>query len=194
MFDLVRSFGFAFSGVLDALVFGRNFRVQWLAGLMVLLLNNLLHLNDWQNTVILILIFAVLSLELVNCAVEKACDSSGTAYSLDKKRAKDFAAASVLLFSLASGIIFCGFLSDHFETIVASVENSPIAWLSLLLIFLFSVPIVLANKPSPPLLALLGVSLLIDLFYIWQNFDNPLFLSLGAIFHGTLGLGYVIKR
>lgn len=67
----------------------------------------------WQDAILFLLVFLVLSLELLNSAVEKMCDFSGKEFNVHKKMAKDFAAASVLLVSFMAAFIFCMFVAKE---------------------------------------------------------------------------------
>lgn len=71
------------------------------------------YFASWQDAILVLLIFLSLALELFNSALENICDMSGTVFNHHKKRAKDFAAASVLLISFAAAFIFAIFVSEN---------------------------------------------------------------------------------
>ena len=103
--NLLRSFKFAFEGIFQAFYHERNMRIHGVMALVVICLAAYLRveLEDW--VILLLLIGLVISLELVNTAVERAVDlKSPTRHPL-AKQAKDTAAGAVLLMSIISVII-----------------------------------------------------------------------------------------
>lgn len=97
--ELLRSFRWALSGLRDTLARGRNFRIQLAAGAVALLATLWLQA---PLAPIVLAIALVLSLELVNTAIEATVDlATATAHPL-AKRAKDAAAGAVLLASALS--------------------------------------------------------------------------------------------
>jgi len=94
---VVRSFGYAWEGVVYAWRVQRNFRIEVLLGLLAVGLSFWLGVNPVP---VLLLTALVLSLELVNTALEALTDLASPVYHPLAKRAKDTAAAAVLLASL----------------------------------------------------------------------------------------------
>ncbi|MER3481691.1 MAG: diacylglycerol kinase [Meiothermus sp.] len=99
---LRESFGYAFRGLRYAWRSQRNFRVEsYIAGLA-------LGLSLWLGVgllEVLFLILIVLSLELLNTALEAVVDLASPTYHPLAKAAKDTAAAAVLVSSLLSALI-----------------------------------------------------------------------------------------
>jgi diacylglycerol kinase len=179
---MVHSFIHACRGLRDALRHEHNFRLQWLLGLMVLLLNSLVTLESWQHAMLLLLVFLVLALELHNCAIEKACDSSGLDFLIHKKHAKDYAAASVLFLSIGAAIIFLSIIMPHLPSIVEQARLSPNAYLTLSAVFLFTLPGILMKRPkAAKLLLVIGGGL--DASFIFVSQGALFFLVLGGLFH-----------
>jgi diacylglycerol kinase (ATP) len=94
---ILASFGFALEGLRYAWREQRNLRVQGLLALLALGLTFWLRVDPVP---ILLASGLVLSLELVNTALEALTDLAAPTYHPLAKRAKDTAAASVLLASL----------------------------------------------------------------------------------------------
>jgi undecaprenol kinase len=92
----------------------RNLHIQGLAGLLVIILGFLLKVSlvDWIH--LLLLIGGVISLELVNTAIERTVDLITSERHPLAKAAKDTAAGAVLFFSIVSllvgGLIFSKYL------------------------------------------------------------------------------------
>lgn len=87
-------------------VYDRNFKIQLVAAVIVLIAALVLSVGTTELAVLILCIAWVLSLELINTALEKnvdlACDKH---YHPLAKAAKDVAAGAVLLASFASVII-----------------------------------------------------------------------------------------
>lgn len=159
MIDLFRSFSFAFSGLLHALRYERNFRIEWLCGLVVLLFANHFMLAAWQHAALIALTVVVLAFELLNSAVEKICDSSGLEFSLTKKHAKDVAAGAVLIVAIGAAVIFACIIATEFSHILAVMIESPWPFFLIALIFVMSLPAAITATPSVINAALFAVGL-----------------------------------
>ncbi len=102
MRHLSRAVYFAWLGLSHTWRTQPNFRIEALIGLLALLLAAWLRVN---TVPILLLILAVLSLELLNTAIEAVCDLAAPEIHPLAKTAKDAAAAAVLLAAVISVII-----------------------------------------------------------------------------------------
>ncbi len=102
MKGVVRSFAYAWEGVRYAWQVQRNFRIEVYLGLLALLLALWLGV---ALTPVLLLLGLVLSLELLNTALEALTDLASPVYHPLAKRAKDTAAAAVLLASLVAFLV-----------------------------------------------------------------------------------------
>lgn len=102
---LVCSFSFAFKGISHALKNELNIKIHGVAAAVVVLLGFWLHLSRLEWVVILLTIGAVISLELVNTAVERTVDLVTKEYHPLAKQAKDLAAGAVLFFAFIAVII-----------------------------------------------------------------------------------------
>lgn len=102
---LRRSFGFAWMGIAQTWRTEQNFRIEVAIGVLALLLGLLLQVN---LVPILLCCLTVLSLEIMNSALEAAIDLASPEFHPTAKRAKDAAAGAVLL--AAIGSIFVGLL------------------------------------------------------------------------------------
>ena len=83
----------------------RNFQIEVFALLINLFLIVFLKLNTVDAAIILIVSFAVLSLEILNTAIEKVCDIIQPEFDLRIKVIKDISAAAVVLIALASVVV-----------------------------------------------------------------------------------------
>ena len=83
----------------------RNFQIEVFALLVNLFLIVFLKLNTFDAAIILIVSFAVLSLEILNTAIEKVCDIIQPKFDLRIKVIKDISAAAVVLMALASVVV-----------------------------------------------------------------------------------------
>ena len=83
----------------------RNFQIEVFALLINLFLIVFLKLNTVDAAIILIVSFAVLSLEILNTAIEKVCDIIQPEFDLRIKVIKDISAAAVVLMAFASVVV-----------------------------------------------------------------------------------------
>lgn len=109
---LSESFKDAISGFSLAVRQERNIRIQLLAGLCVTALSLAIHVSRTDMLIILGLIGGVISLELVNTAVERVVDLVTKERHPMAKAAKDAAAAAVWWFSVIAAAIYFFILFD----------------------------------------------------------------------------------
>ncbi len=98
----LRSFVYAWAGVSYAWRTQRNFRLEVLIGTLAIALGIVLRVN---LSSILVMIALVLTLEMVNTALEALVDLSSPTYHPLAKIAKDVAAGAVLVASCISLIV-----------------------------------------------------------------------------------------
>jgi len=106
--NFLNSIKIAFLGIKSALKRERNFRIQFLIALMVIILMVILGLNPIEKSILLLTISVVLSLELINSQIEKFLDLIKPEIQPKVKTIKDLSAGAVLFSVLGSIII--GFL------------------------------------------------------------------------------------
>lgn len=102
------SFRHALSGIYTALLTQPNLRVHLLIGSLVLFAAVALRLSILNLTLLLLVIGLVITTELINTAIEAACDAVTTDHHPKIKLAKDVAAGAVLFvsfFAVIMGII-----------------------------------------------------------------------------------------
>lgn len=102
---IVRSFGFAFQGIAEAVKTEQNIRIHLLAGLIVLGASFATGLSSVEWFVVILLIGGMIALEMVNSALERVVDLATSDQHPLAKQAKDMAAGAVLVFAAASAII-----------------------------------------------------------------------------------------
>lgn len=102
---LWRSFGYAFSGIWTGIRKERNMKVHCMALVLVLIAGIVAKLNVVEWCICMIMCALVLSLELVNTAVEAVVDLATEEKKPLAKIAKDTAAGAVLIAAIASVIV-----------------------------------------------------------------------------------------
>lgn len=103
--SLLRSFGFALDGFKYVLLTQRNFRLQITAGLLAVGLGMFCHISAVEWLCLVGISALVLTLEMVNTALETTIDLVTRDYHPLAKIAKDVAAGAVLVASLAAVVI-----------------------------------------------------------------------------------------
>ncbi|OAA30121.1 hypothetical protein AT15_00985 [Kosmotoga arenicorallina S304] len=105
MRPFLSSFEFAVKGLKYLVLNERNFRVQFIIGIFILLLAFFLPLEGWEFFWILFSVFFVLSLEGLNTIVEEVLDFMEEKYHRKIEIVKDISAGTVLLGSMFSVIV-----------------------------------------------------------------------------------------
>ncbi|MCM3705191.1 MULTISPECIES: diacylglycerol kinase family protein [Cytobacillus] len=103
--NVLKSFVFAFSGIRTALLNERNLQIHLAVSLAVMFFGIYFGISRVEWIIILMAIGGMLSLELLNTAIERAVDLATEDYHPLAKQAKDVAAGAVLVFAIISVII-----------------------------------------------------------------------------------------
>jgi diacylglycerol kinase len=104
---VIKSFGWAFNGLKDCILHEKNFRIQYVLAIMVIIAGIFLGLSAIEWAIILLCFAVVLSFEIINSAVEKLCDLVCPDFNLTIKKVKDMSASAVLLSAIITFIIGC---------------------------------------------------------------------------------------
>lgn len=99
-----QSLNYAFSGLKAALK-EPNFKLQSIVGVSVILCGFLFNISQMEWCMVIACCGLVLSLELLNSAIERLCNTVSSDFNPNIKFIKDVCAGSVLLASGASAII-----------------------------------------------------------------------------------------
>ncbi|MFZ3588194.1 diacylglycerol kinase family protein [Bacillus sp. DJP31] len=106
MTRLLRSFGYAWEGILHAYSTEQNIRIHTLIGILVCIVAFFLDVTSTEWMIIFILIAGMISLELLNTAIERTIDLvTKKEYHPLAKQAKDLSAAAVFIFAIVSVMI-----------------------------------------------------------------------------------------
>ena len=115
-----RSVLLALQGIAHGISKERNLKIQLLIGIIVIIISLLLKIARVEFIIILFVCFFVITLELLNTALEKLIDKKYPDYDKDVGRIKDILAGVVLLaviLSVITGIIILtGPVIDFFKT------------------------------------------------------------------------------
>ncbi len=98
----MRSFGFAFEGLVALVRTQPNFRVHLVAGCAALILGLLLRLSPPEMALIVLTAALVLVVEALNTCLETLCDLVSPSFHPLVKKCKDVSAAAVLISALAA--------------------------------------------------------------------------------------------
>jgi diacylglycerol kinase (ATP) len=104
---LYKSFGYAFQGIGRTIRDERNIKIHLAATVLVVIFGLAFNISMTEWFVCLILFGLVISLELVNTAVEATVDLVTEEKKPLAKKAKDAAAGAVLVSAIFAGIIGC---------------------------------------------------------------------------------------
>ena len=102
---IFRSFGYAFQGIFRTILEERNFRIHIVAVCLVTWFSFLYEVTVGQAIVLVILFGIVLSLELVNTAIENVVDLATAEFHPLAKKAKDASAGAVLVSAIVSVLV-----------------------------------------------------------------------------------------
>ncbi|MBA9025474.1 MULTISPECIES: diacylglycerol kinase family protein [Bacillaceae] len=102
---LNKSFGYAFSGIIQAIKSERNMKIHVVTALIVICFGFYFSLSGIEWLFILLAISGTITLEMVNSSIERAIDLATDQIHPLAKEAKDFAAGAVLIYAIFSVII-----------------------------------------------------------------------------------------
>lgn len=106
--QLIKSFGYAWNGLKTCFLGELNFRIHLLLTVAALSLAIVFGISAMEWVVLIVCIAFVLTMEMINTAIEALCDVVSTEIHPGIKKVKDIAAAAVLvsaMLSLLAGII-----------------------------------------------------------------------------------------
>jgi undecaprenol kinase/diacylglycerol kinase (ATP) len=104
---VIKSFGWAFNGLKDCLLHEKNFRIQYVIALLVIIAGLFFSLAATEWMILLLCFAVVLSFEIINSAIEKLCDLVCPEFNLTIKKVKDMSASAVLLSAIITFFIGC---------------------------------------------------------------------------------------
>lgn len=140
MKSLIKSFGYAFSGIFEALRYERNMRIHFVCMIYMysfLFVYDFFEITRTQLAVIFLANMAVVAAELINTAVERTVDLASEEYTENGKVAKDTAAGAVLvcaIFAVATGIAILG-QPEAFSQMFLYYRENP----AMLVVFILSI-------------------------------------------------------
>jgi undecaprenol kinase len=102
---LLKSFSYAINGIRTAIWTERNMRIHLFISVFVIGCSIFFSINKAEWIVVILAIGGMLSLELVNTAIERVVDLITEEYHPLAKQAKDLAAGAVFLYALMAVVI-----------------------------------------------------------------------------------------
>lgn len=130
MKNLFKSFGYAFRGIYYTLKYERNMRIHFVCMVYMysfLLIYDFFKVSSTQLAVIFLANALVVSLEMLNTAVERAVDLASEQRTEKGKIAKDAAAGAVLIaaiFAVLVGICIL-FQPEAFKSLLSYYKEKP---------------------------------------------------------------------
>lgn len=103
--SLIKSFGYAFDGVLYALKYNRNLRIHFIVALVVLMLSIFFKVTLYEMSILATMILLVILSETINTAIEEMVNLITKEHGKEAKIAKDVAAGMVLIAAVGSVIV-----------------------------------------------------------------------------------------
>lgn len=123
---LIGSLKYAFRGFLYCVVNERNMRIHTVAALYVLFFSHFFSLTKVEISILLLAISSVISLEMINTAIESISDLYSYEYNPVIRIIKDIAAGAVVccaVFSFIIGIVIFGNVEKIFMVIKFYLQN-----------------------------------------------------------------------
>jgi diacylglycerol kinase len=121
LFQFLRSFRHALSGLRDIATHEQSFRIQIFCGTVISISLFFLHLPLWENVLLILLIASILVLEVINSIFERITDALKPRLSPVVKEIKDMMAGAVLIASCASAVIAFLLFFPLLSTLVSSL-------------------------------------------------------------------------
>lgn len=107
-----KSFKYAFKGVTSSILYERNMRIHMCAAFYVLIFMQFYDLSASEKAIIFLTIGSVISLEIINTAIEAVVDLCSPDYHPLAKKAKDLSAGAVLISAVISVLVAFEFFWD----------------------------------------------------------------------------------
>ncbi|MBK7956901.1 MAG: diacylglycerol kinase family protein [Bacteroidetes bacterium] len=115
MHAFFQSFIYAFRGIIDALRDERSMKIHFAAIIATSASAFYFHFNYMEWCIIVLCFALVVSLEMMNSAIENTVDLYTNEKMELARKAKDIAAGAVLIASIFSVIIYFAILYHHFN-------------------------------------------------------------------------------
>ncbi|MGB9682225.1 MAG: diacylglycerol kinase [bacterium] len=129
-YSFSESLDWAIQGIIFAFKYERNFRIDFLAAIIVILCGVIINLSRLELVAIILTIAFVLSAELFNTAIEKSLDIVNNSVDSRVKFVKDVSAGATLITVLASisvgFLIFYPHLERPFEVSLRAIKSIPL--------------------------------------------------------------------
>lgn len=126
----LKSFSWAFEGIVYVLRTQRNMKIHFVAALLVIGGSLFFDMSNLELVALFLTVSFVIVAEMINTAIEAAIDTFGSAYDPMAKIAKDVAAGAVLIASLnalaVAYLIFFHRISEPSLNLVGIVRQSPV--------------------------------------------------------------------
>lgn len=137
--SFLKSFKYAFEGLLHMLKFERNFRFHLCAGLSAIILSFNYDLSGTKKLILAFTIAFVIILEMLNTAIECAVNLASPQYSHFAKVSKDVSSGAVLVSAFLSiAVAFVLFYdAQKFWHIVLNYIKNPVFWIYTVLCITF---------------------------------------------------------
>ncbi len=116
--QLIRSFKHALRGVRVVFRSEQSFRLQVVAGIVVMMLAVYFPIARWEFIILLLLVGSVLSLELINSVFERIVDTFKPRIHPIVKDIKDIMAATVLVTSIIALFVGLSIFLPHVLSLV----------------------------------------------------------------------------
>ncbi len=120
---LIASFGFAFSGLFRTVRTQRNMKIHWVSGTAVMLVGMALPLSASSRSSLLFCTFLVLTMEVLNTALEAFVDLHVRQFAAKAMVAKDAAAAAVLVVAVGAVFILADVLLHQWDVVEANTDS-----------------------------------------------------------------------
>jgi diacylglycerol kinase len=101
---LIKSFGFAFEGIVIAFKMNQNLRIHLIIAIAVLLTGLFFRLSYFEMILVIVMIILVFSAEMINTAIEEVVNLVVNEHRVEAKIAKDVCAAMTLVVSIGAFI------------------------------------------------------------------------------------------
>lgn len=139
--SLIKSFSYAFKGIVYCVKNERNMRIHLSAVVLVSLFSFFYRVTSTEYILLMICMGLVVSAEMVNTALETLTNLESPSYNRLARIAKDVAAGAVLVAAIMAivvgGVIFLKF-DRLFETL-AVISSTPLYWGSFLVLIALAV-------------------------------------------------------
>ncbi len=121
--SFAESFRHAFEGFKEGIKNERNMKIHLAMTVLVVFCSVVFGLTPVEKAIVYVLCGTVIAAELFNTAIENTVDIASPSFNIYAKKAKDTAAAAVLVLSITAAVVGCIIFLPYAFQIIGKIQK-----------------------------------------------------------------------